>query len=132
MSVAKSEEEKRQAEAEAKEFENLLNEEFTKVSNLIKPSMEIKALSLGMLSPQKANEELMTRVKRAILIVMKFNNLTEQKKINLLDKLMEYIEKFKNLMEEYGSKINVESFSIEVGFPFGISISFTFKPKYKP
>jgi hypothetical protein len=132
MSVAKSEEEKRQAEAEAKEFENLLNEEFTKLSNLIKPSMEIKALSLGMLSPQKANEELMTRVKRAILIVMKFNNLTEQKKINLLDKLMEYIEKFKNLMEEYGSKINVESFSIEVGFPFGISISFTFKPKYKP
>jgi len=132
MSVAKSEEEKRQAGAEAEEFENLLNEEFTKVSNLIKPSMEIKALSLGMLSPQKANEELMTRVKRAILIVMKFNNLTEQKKINLLDKLMEYIEKFKNLMEEYGSKINVESFSIEVGFPFGISISFTFKPKYKP
>ena len=132
MSVAKSEEEKRQAGAEAKEFENLLDEEFTKVSNLIKPSMEIKALSLGMLSPQKASEELMTRVKRAILIVMKFNNLTEQKKINLLDKLMEYIEKFKNLMEEYGSKINVDSFSIEVGFPFGISISFTFKPKYKP
>jgi len=43
---------------------------------------------------------------------------------------MKYIEKFKNLLEEHGKKIGVESFSIEVGFPWGVSISFTFKPKY--
>jgi hypothetical protein len=132
MSVAKSEEERHRAEAEAKEFESLLDEESFQISNVVvRPVMGSEALNLGMMSPQKAREELMTRVKRAFLVVMKFNNLTGKKKIDLFDKLMNYVEKFKNLLEEYGSKIDVESFSIEVGFPFGISISFTFKPKHK-
>jgi hypothetical protein len=127
MSAAKSLEGKSQTEAEAKEFEALLNEEFVKVSNLMKPSAETKTLSIEMLQPEEASKELMTRVKRAILTIMKFDNLTEQKRINLLDKLMEYIDKFKNLMEKYGTRIGVESFSIGAGFPFGLSISFTFK-----
>ena len=40
--------------------------------------------------------------------------------INLFGKLMKYVEKFKNLLEEHGNKMGVESFSIDVGVPLGV------------
>ena len=55
--------------------------------------------------------------------------LDKEFKIDLRNKLINYIEKFKNLPEEYGNRIDVESFSIDVRILLGISISFTFKPK---
>jgi hypothetical protein len=86
-------------------------------------------MAMKTVTTEKAVDMEMKRIKESGLLLLKFNGLHKEFKINLFDKLMKYIEQFKNLLEEYGNKMGVESFSIDVGVPLGVSISFTFKPK---
>lgn len=132
MSVAKSEERRFQAERQAKEFQKMLEEEIAHIDSIMKPTTETligKKPTFAMMKPEKVRETLMEIIKKAGLLVLKFNTLTESHKISLFDKLMKWVEKIKSLLEEYGKKVGVDSFSIQVGFPWGVSFSFTFKPK---
>lgn len=128
MSKAQSEETKLRAQ----EFGQSLDAEIAHLENLTKSPTEVKGMTLRMATREEAIAIGMELIKKAGLMLLKFNGLPEAFKISLFDKLMKYIEKFKNLLEEYGNKMGVESFSIEVGFPWGVSISFAFKPKYRP
>jgi hypothetical protein len=116
----------------AQEFEQSLDAEIAHLENLTKSPTEVKGMTLRMATPEQTIDIGMELIKKAGLMILKFNGLPEAFKISLFDKLMKYIEKFKKLLEEYGNKMGVESFSIEVGFPWAVSISFTFKPKYRP
>jgi len=132
MSVAKSKEEEHQAERQAKEFQKMLEEEIAHIDSIMKPTIEtligVKP-TLAMMKPEKVRETIMGIIKKAGLLILKFDTLTESHKISLFDKLMKWVEKLKSLLEEYGKKVGVDSFSIQVGFPWGVSVSFTFKTK---
>jgi len=126
MSVAKSKEER----LRAKEFEKLLEEEIVYVDNLMKPpEPEPKMKYMSVMNDNEIMETGMALVRKAGFLLLRFNLLSENEKIGLFDRLMKYIEKFKNLLDKYGKKIGVDSFSITVGFPWGVSISVTFIPK---
>jgi len=126
MSVAKSQEEN----LRAKEFEKLLEEETVYIENLMKPQEpEPKIRYMSVMADDEIKETGIALVRKAGFLVLRFNLLSENEKIGLIDRLMKYIEKFKNLLNKYGRKIGVDSFSITVGFPWGVSISVTFTPK---
>jgi uncharacterized protein (DUF927 family) len=121
---------------EMKDFEGLLNKEIKSIDNII----ELDLGSRGKLSSDFVPEEiiksankrefsslLMGLIKRVGSIFLHFNNLGEKCKISLFDKLMEYVQKFKKLLDKYGKEMGVESYSIDVGFPWGVSLSLTFK-----
>jgi hypothetical protein len=130
MSLAQSKEKNLRDEERARDFEALLNEEIKYVECLMKPmEKEMKMESLPSMTEKKVHETSMELARKVGLLLLKFNSLEEKQKINLFDKLMNYVQKFKNLLEEYGTKLGVESFSIDVGFPWGVSISLTFKPR---
>ena len=126
MSVAKSKEEN----LRAKEFEKLLDEETVHIENLMKPQEpEPKIRYMSVMTDDQIKETGLALIRKAGFLVLRFNLLSENEKIGLIDRLMKYIEKFKNLLDKYGRKIGVDSFSITVGFPWGVSISVTFTPK---
>ena len=128
MSVAKSKEEK----LRVKEFQKMLEEELALIDSFMQPTTDTllgMKRSLGLMGPEEVRKTLMDRIKTAGLLVWKFNSMAESYKVGLFEKLMKWVEKLKNILEEYGKKIGVEFFSIEVGLPLGVSISFTFKPK---
>lgn len=119
-----------------KNFEELLNKEIRSIDNIIELDLGGRGRLSSDLVPEEiiksANKRefsavLMGLVKRVGSIFLHFNNLGEKYKINLFDKLMEYVQKFKKLLDKYGKEMGVESYSIEVGFPWGVSFSLTFK-----
>lgn len=124
--------ESKESDLWAEEFEKMLDEETALIDNLMKPMTETLTRmepTFAMMKPKKVRETLMDSVKKAGLLVLRFNGLTQRRKIGLFDKLMKWVEKLKKLLEEHGRKVGIDSFSIQVGFPWGVSISFTFKPK---
>ena len=126
MSAGRYEQEK----LTAKGFEDLLNQEIAYAENLMRPAeIEMKMKNMTIMTQEEAVETGMMLIRKAGFLLLRFNGLTEDFKVSLFDKLMEYIEKFKKLLEKYGKKMGVESFSITVGFPWGASISLSFKPK---
>jgi len=126
MSISKTLEEKTRAE----EFERLIERETKYVEDLMKkPSETMKTSTIGMMTSEQATQTGIALIKKSGFLLLKFNNLSGNFKISLFDKLMNYVEKLKGLLEEYGKKIGVGSFSITVGVPFGVSISFTFEIK---
>ena len=122
MSIAKSKEE----EIQAQEFEKLLEEETHYIESLMKAPTETREMAMKMVAPEQAIEMGMELIKRASSFLLKFDGLTYKHKVGLLDKLMEYIKKFKDLLEKYGKVMGIESFSIGVSLT-GPSLSFTFK-----
>lgn len=123
----------KEAKLQAQKFEDLLKKEIVYVEDLMKaPTETLKVKTLKMMAEGEIIETGKRLIRRVGLVLLKFNSLSDKFKIGLFDKLMEYIEKFRYLLEEYGRKIGVESFSIEVDFPWGVSISFTFKPRHYP
>ena len=125
MSLSKHQETK----LEAEKFEKALDAEIAHLDDLMKSPKKMTVMTMKTATAEKAVDMEMEIIKESGLLLLKFNGLHREFKINLFDKLMKYIEKFKNLLEEYGNKMGVESFSIDVGVPLGVSISFTFKPK---
>ena len=119
----------RETKLEAKKFEKALDEEIAHLEDLIKPPKKTTVMTMKTATAEKAIDMEMELIKKSGLLLLKFNGLSAEFKVNLFAKLMKYVEKFKNLLEEYGNKMGVESFSIDVGVPLGVSISFTFKPK---
>lgn len=124
MSKAQSEETKLRAE----EIEKLIEAETADVENLMKAPTELKGIDMTMRYPSKAIERGIDLIKKAGLLLLKFNSLAEGFKINLFGKLMKYVEKLKDLLDKFGKRMGVESFSIEVSLT-GVSLSFTFIPK---
>lgn len=123
MSVDKSEEEK----LRVKEVEKLLEEEIARIDNLMKPQEpEPTTKYLSMMTSTEKKETAMAQIGKAGYLFLRFNLLSEKRKIGLFDRLMKYIEKFKNMLYKYGREMGMESFSITVGFPWGVSISVTF------
>ena len=119
----------RETKLEAEKFEKALDAEIAYLDDLMKSPKKMTVITMKTATTEKAVDMEMKLIKESGLLLLKFNGLDGEFKINLFDKLMKYIEKFKNLLEEYGNKMGVESFSIDVGVPLGVSISFTFKPK---
>src|SRR4030065_1521341 len=125
MSLSKYQETK----LETEKFVKALDAEIAHLDDLMKSPKKMTVITIKTATTEKAVDMEMKIIKESGLLLLKFNGLHKEFKINLFDKLMKYIEKFKNLLEEYGNKMGVESFSIDVGVPLGVSISFTFKPK---
>ena len=126
MSVGKSEEEG----LRAREFERLLDTETAYVDNLMKPpEIEPKMKYMSIMNKKELDETGTLLIKKTGDLLLRFNSLSQHYKIGLFDKLMKYVEKFRKLLEKYGKKIGVASFSINVGFPWGVSISLTFEVK---
>ena len=119
----------RETKLEAEKFEKALDAEIAHLDDLMKSPKKMTVMTMKTATTEKTVDMEMELIKKSGLLLLKFNGLNKEFKINLFDKLMKYIEKFKNLLYEYGNKMGVESFSIDVGVPLGVSISFTFKPK---
>jgi uncharacterized protein (DUF927 family) len=119
----------RETKLEAEKFEKALDAENAHLDDLMKSPKKMTVMTMKTATTEKTVDMEMELIKKSGLLLLKFNGLNKEFKINLFDKLMKYIEKFKNLLYEYGNKMGVESFSIDVGVPLGVSISFTFKPK---
>ena len=119
----------RETKLEAEKFEKALDTEIAHLDDLMKSPKKMTLVATKTATTEKTVDMEIELIKKSGLLLLKFNGLNKEFKINLFDKLMKYIEKFKNLLYEYGNKMGVESFSIDVGVPLGVSISFTFKPK---
>ena len=119
----------RETKLEAEKFEKALDAEIAHLDDLMKSPKKMTVMAMKTATTEKTVDMEIELIKKSGLLLLKFNGLNKEFKINLFDKLMKYIEKFKNLLDEYGNKMGVESFSIDVGVPLGVSISFTFKPK---
>ena len=125
MSLSKYQETK----LETEKFVKALDAEIAHLDDLMKSPKKMTVMAMKTATTEKTVDMEIELIKKSGLLLLKFNGLHKEFKINLFDKLMKYIEKFKNLLDEYGNKMGVESFSIDVGVPLGVSISFTFKPK---
>ena len=70
-----------------------------------------------------SGDDLLARMVGDILY---FNSLEEQQKIRLLDKIVEYIKKVKEKLDQIGKNWGVSAYSISVTTPGVITISLNF------
>ena len=95
----------RETKLEAEKFEKALDAEIAHLDDLMKSPKKMTLMALKTVTTEKAVDMEMKLIKESGLLLLKFNGLDGEFKINLFDKLMKYIEKFKNLLEEYGNKM---------------------------
>jgi hypothetical protein len=58
---------------------------------------------------------------------MFFNSLSEERRADILEKMLEYLRKLKKKLDKIAKEWGVHSYSIDVGFT-GVTLSLEFEP----
>jgi len=66
-------------------------------------------------------------LENAFATVMFFNSLSEERRADILEKMLEYLKKLKKKLDKIAKEWGVHSYSIEVG-SIGVALSLEFAP----
>ena len=64
---------------------------------------------------------------RVLGVIMFFNSLSDKQKAGILDKIVNYLRRIKEKLDEIAREWGISSYSIGVSAPWGINISVTFE-----
>ena len=71
-----------------------------------------------------ANDELLARIFGVILY---FNSLSENQKLGVFDRIIKYLKKLKEKLDQIAKEWGVKTYSIEARTPLGINVKLTFE-----
>lgn len=67
---------------------------------------------------------------RSFGVVLFFNSLSKEQKASLIDRIIEYLRKLKEQLDETGRGWGVSNYTLGISAPGGVNISFTFETAY--
>lgn len=76
-----------------------------------------------------SGDELLSR---SFGVILFFNSLSNEQKAALIDRIIEYLRRLKEQLDETAENWGVSNYTIGISAPGGVNISFTFESSSKP